>query len=324
MNIKKNHLYAGIIILVLLIGAGAYYYKTHKSGQNPEEKILWMVDTRGLLYYPEARDEVEFIRENYKETDSLIISKVTFTSRRGNVYGLLVLPKKAEGLLPGVVLLPGAGVSKESELHLAEKIAELGAAVLTIDQRGVGEAGSLFPDLKEDLVIFSQGNEPYQHLLVYDALRSFDLLRSAPFVDPERIIIAGESLGGRVAIIATAIDKNVAGTLAISTASLKLNVGNETLSAAYAKSIDADSYIDMIAPRKLVMIHNQYDPAIPVEYAVRTYMKANDPKGFILINDTSCRHGYCDAMYPGLVESLNYLIGVSPSNSTGNSLETAN
>lgn len=327
MKIKKNHLYTGIYISILLIAvliASVYYFKPFIKPfkQEPEslesnhakgdegDRIIWLVDKEGYLVYPLNRGGIKFRRDNYNETEYLTISKIIYQSAKENIYGLLVLPKSAEDLLPGVVLLPGAGVSKESELELAKKIAEMGAAVLTIDQRGVGETGGAFPTLEQDYASFLAAKEPYQHLMVYDALRAYDLLYSAPFVDPERIIIAGESLGGRVAVITAAIDRNIKGVLAISSSGLNFKPKGDASKDAFLESIDSDHYIDLITPRKIVMIHNSYDKMIPVSSAIDSYSKAQEPKQFILINDTNCSHGYCDSMYDGLAESLDYLVAM--------------
>lgn len=315
MKIKKSYIYFGIILVMILVIL-IFYLKsqkqeTEKAGEKNESKGMeWSVDKNGYLYYPLDRGEVKFHRENYAETENLTISRIIYPSKGGNIYGLLVLPKSAADLLPGVILLPGAGVSKESELELAKKISELDAAVLVIDQRGAGETTGKANSIKQDYLEFLQSKEPSQHLMVYDALRAYDLLYSAPFVDPDRIMIAGESLGGRIAIIAAAIDRNIKGVLAISSAGLDFEETNDTKVNSFLNSIDSDHYIGLITPRKLVMIHNLNDNAIPLGSAVDSYEKAQQPKQFVLVNDTTCNHGYCDSMYDGLVESLDYLIDI--------------
>jgi len=318
MKIKKNHFYIGITVIVLVLIIGMYYFKFYVSSKKIEEKpgqgdkVQWMVDKNGYLYYPLKREQIKFHREEINGTDNLSISRIIYPSTRGNIYGLLVLPKKLSAEIPGVVLLPGAGVSKESELPLAEKIAELGIAVLTIDQRGVGETDGQVPSLDEDYSGFLNSQEPYQHLMVYDALRGFDLLYSAPFVDPSHIILVGESLGGRNAIIAAAIDRNIKGVLVISSAGFRgigYKGGNDKMKNAFIDSIDSDHYIGLITPRKLVMIHNLNDRNIPVQSALNSFSLAQEPKRFIYVNDTSCNHGYCDSMYNGLVEGLKFVMG---------------
>lgn len=314
MKIKREYIYGGIAVIVLISAVFYIKYFPIKPKENKikteDDQILWMVDKNGYLYYPLNRGDIKFRRDNYSETENLTISKIIYQSTQGNIYGLLVLPKAVTEQLPGIVLLPGAGVSKESELKLAEKIAELNAAVFVIDQRGTGETDGIFPTLDEDYADFSAGKEPMQHLMVYDALRAYDLLYSAPFVDPGRIMIAGESLGGRIAIIAAALDRNIKGVLVISSAGLDFKPKGDEGKDAFLLSIDSDYYIDLITPRKLVMMHNYYDKNIPLTNAIRTYQKAQQPKKFALVNDTTCNHGYCDSMYDGLVEALDYLVDI--------------
>ena len=314
MKIRKTHFYLGLIVLVAIIGASVYYIADSRDKKviiEPSAQVpQWNVNADGYLSYPLDRGTVKFQRSNLGGNESILVSKVIFQSRGSNIYGLLVTPAYAETLPPGIVLLPGAGVSKESELELAKSIAELGAVVLVIDQRGVGETGGYFPSLDEDFASFMSNAEPHQHLMVYDALRAFDLLDQAPFVDSERIILAGESLGGRIAVIAAAIDRNIHGALIISSAGLDFNEKGDIDKDRFLKSIDSDRYIDLITPRKIVMIHSINDSIIPLSSAANTFSKAEEPKQFYLINDTSCNHGYCDAMWPSLVESLDYLIDI--------------
>ena len=313
MKIKRNYFYSGIIVVAMLLAAAAFYLlPSVKQAEKPTEKQEkeWHVDGGGYLSYPLDRSDVKFRREDYGVEGNLSIHKIIYQSRNSNIYGLLVLPTSVEELLPGIVLLPGAGVSKESELELAKKIAGLGAAVLTIDQRGIGETGGSFPTLDEDYSGFTVGKEPAQHLMVYDALRAYDLMKSAPFTDSGRVIIAGESLGGRVAVIAAAIERDIRGVLVISSAGLGFEPKGDKSKDNFLLSIDSEHYISMITPRKLVMMHNANDSNIPLSSAIRAFSKAEEPKQFVLVNDTTCNHGYCDSMYGGLVEALDYLVGI--------------
>lgn len=310
MKIKKLYLYTGIVLLVILIAAAFYYFYKPKSKETEKKEEVWKVDENGYLSYPIEREPVKFNRQDYGQDGNLTIQKIIYQSRGANVYGFLVMPLTAEELPPGIILLPGAGVSKEAELELAKKIALLDTAVLVIDQRGTGETNGEFPALDEDYESFLQGTEAVQHLMVYDALRAYDLLKSAPFIDSDRITIMGESLGGRIAIIAAAIDRNIEGALAISSSGFDFKGGPDEKKNVFLKSIDPDHYIGLITPRKLVMMHNSNDNIVPLNAALATYNKAQEPKQFVLVNDTTCNHGYCDSMYDGLVDALDYLVEV--------------
>jgi len=309
---KKIHLYTGLIVLIVIIAALLYYRPFFKNEKPIAEnkKPEWMVDGNGYLSYPLNRSKVEFSRTNLENNGSVLVSKIIFKSRNANIYGLLVMPTTADELLPGIVLLPGAGVSKESELALAKNIAQLDAAVLVLDQRGVGETDGNFPTWDEDFASFLNNKEPYQHIMVYDALRAYDLLDSAPFVDSGRVIMAGESLGGRIAVIAAALDRNIDGVLAISSSGFDFKDKGDVQKDRFLKSIDSDHYIGQITPRKIVMIHNLNDTMIPLSSAINTFGKAQEPKIFGIVNDTSCNHGYCEPMWPLITEGLDYLVGI--------------
>ncbi len=312
MRIKKNVLYIGVVFVLIVLAILVYYFKFYDKGQAPDtiDNVNgWSVDENGYISYSN-RSHITFKREGYGVDGNISIHKIIYQSKDGNVYGLLVLPATAAELLPGIILLPGAGVSKESELKLAKKIAMLDAVVLVIDQRGTGETNGYFPNLDEDFASFIEGKEPVQHLMVYDALRAFDLLYSAPFVDQERIMIAGESLGGRIAVIAAALERKIKGALVISSAGFDFKDKGDKNKDKFLKSIDSDHYIGLIAPRKLVMIHNLNDSIIPLSSAVNSFSKAQEPKQFVLVNDTTCNHGYCESMYDGLVNSLDYLVDI--------------
>src|SRR3989344_2844232 len=283
MQIKNNYIYGAVLVAVILISAFLYYSPFAANAplegkENQTDKIEWLVDKDGYLYYPLNRGDIRFNRANYSENDSIWVSKIIFPSKDNNVYGFLALPKSVSAEIPGIVYLPGAGVSKEAKLELAQQIAELGAAVLVIDQRGIGETDGYFPTLDEDYDSFINAKEPVQHLMVYDALRAYDVLYSAPFVDPNKIIIAGESLGGRIAIIAVSIDRNINGALAISSAGFDFKDKGELNRDAFLKSIDSDHYIGLISPRKLVMMHTLSDDIIPIASAVNSFSKAQEPK----------------------------------------------
>lgn len=313
MNIKKTHLYIVIITVALLVLL-VFYIKPFKK-QATEEKLQnatkeWSVDKNGYLAYPLERGDIRFSRSDYGVDGNLTIHKIIYESRNGNVYGILILPDSAEELPPGIILLPGSGVSKESELELAKKIAFLDVAVLVIDQRGTGETTGKINDIKQDYADFLNGVEPSQHLMVYDVLKAYDLLKSAPFVDHGRIAIVGESLGGRIGIITAALDRNIEGVLAISASGFDFEQTNDTKVDRFLKSIDANHYVDLITPRKIVMMHNAQDKIIPLDAALKTFSLAEEPKQMIVVNDTGCNHGYCDSMYDGLVEALDYIIDI--------------
>lgn len=298
LKIKKRHFYFAIAAIILFLAISIASARLNKS--------LISIDNSGFLAI-NAKKPIDYRLFPYEEKEDYTIKKAAYASFGKEIYGFLVLPKQS-GKLPGIVLLPGAGVDKKSELSLAIKLAHEGYAVLTIDQRGIGETGGDAPSLEEDMSAYLNGNYAAQHFMVADALAAINILKKQDAVNPNKIIVMGESLGGRVALMAAAIDKGISGAIAISTAGFHYSGGNDDKSR-FIKSIDPDNYIFGISPRKVFMLHNSYDKNVPFESALITFKKAKEPKEFILVNDTMCNHGFCDSMFHDINLSLASMIG---------------
>jgi uncharacterized protein len=248
----------------------------------------------------EVNDSVEIYSLNYKSKE--------FLNSPALIYGLLFLPKNKKNI-PGIVLLPGGGVSKEGFKTRSIALANSGYAVLVIDQRGIGETGGMYPSYEEDYQIFNSGKEPIQHLSVYDALVASDILREIENINEKNIGIVGESMGGRYAIIATALDKKLKGVIVISSAGFhfKENSDSSQPYTPYLLSIDPDTYITMISPRPMLMLHGDNDSMVKLEDAQYTFNLAKQPKRFFIAKN--CGHGYCTNMSNELEEDLKILFG---------------
>jgi hypothetical protein len=136
--------------------------------------------------------------------------------------------------------------------------------------------------------------------MVYDALSAAAIMRVQPGIDPDRIIYAGESNGGRYAIIACALDAKTRGVLAISTSGYGTDAAiakaglTDKDTIRFYRSIDPETYLSKITPRPIAMIHSSNDPVIPYQLAERTYTLASQPKSFDTVGCT--KHGYCADM----------------------------
>jgi hypothetical protein len=62
----------------------------------------------------------------------------------------------------------------------------------------------------------------------------------------------------------------------------------------FYRSIDPETYLSKILPRKFVMIHSMNDTIIPYENAEQTYAKAFEPKEPYTVTCTT--HGHCKEM----------------------------
>jgi fermentation-respiration switch protein FrsA (DUF1100 family) len=305
MKIKKRHLrIAAIALAVLAIVLIVLYFAWRNGAINPGRGIYSVND--GSLSYSQDRGKPDYSIRLLSQNGTFDIYAVDYQSRSflgepARVYGLLFMPSTKNDV-PGLVLLPGGGVSKENEADRGAAIAGMGYAVLTIDQRGIGQTDGYYPSLQQDYDVFSQGGEPVQHLAVFDALRAFDVMREIKGIDHNNIAIAGESMGGRYALIAAAIEPRLRGFIGISTAGFHFVKDSASPYSDFMSSIDPDNYIGRISPRPVFMFHGTNDTNIPMQDARLTFGMAGEPKEFFVAG--GCGHGYCAAMHDNLKEAL--------------------
>ncbi|KXS43470.1 MAG: dienelactone hydrolase-like enzyme [Methanolobus sp. T82-4] len=269
---------------------------------NPEDDDGWTVSDEGILSYARM-EEIQYSYEELSGNTTDTLKLITFESRGAQIEGILRIPQ-SDTRVPGVVVLPGAGVTKEMQNRVPEALAEMGYASLTIDQRNLG---GINPE--SDLELFKKGEEPVEYLMVYDAMMAADVLQDQTRVE-DNIAMLGLSNGGRFAIIATAIDPDIKGVIAISTGgydtdSIDRNMVADETAYRFYRSIDPDNYLDMIPPRRLVMFHSVNDSIVPYEMAHKTFSKAEEPKAFYgLTGDT---HGYSHAAEGYLEKELDLI-----------------
>jgi dienelactone hydrolase len=297
-------LLAAIIALLL----GWHFFPESTSALNERD---WAVSEDGILEYKVSIPQYNL---SLPEDDgNSTLSTVQFQSRDAQMAALLRIPWPKLGSdgknrsVPGIVLLPGAIVTKEAEQKLARHLADLGYASITLDQRNLGAF-----DAKGDLQMFLKGEEPTEHKMVYDALAAAEILRAQPEIDPKRIIYAGESNGGRFAIIACALDPAAKGVLAISTcgygtdAAIASDGVTDLDLIRFYWSIDPETYLSKIAPRPLIMIHSRNDTIIPYRMAEQTYARGMQPKS---LHTVGCSvHGYCAEMDEAIEEELKSMV----------------
>ena len=289
INLKIVITMIGLLLLLVFV----YFLIPHGSDQ-------WSVNKDGVLSYHENRGKVDIKVLKTESGNGDTLETISFPSKDYVVEGLLRIPSSMKKV-PAVVILPGATVNKEGTQGLAKIFANKGYASLGIEQRNLGGV-----DTRYDYSLFKDDKEPVEHKMVFDALRAVDVLRQDTRVDANKIVTIGESNGGRFAIIAAALDPDIKGVIGISTSgydteSQIINVRDETVIRFY-RSIDPETYLDKIPPRKLVMLHSVNDSIIPIDLAENTFKKAEEPKQFYRI--MTGNHGFSEDMRVPLEKEL--------------------
>jgi hypothetical protein len=292
MNVKLLPLALGI----LLMAAGAIGIMHGSDDSNQ-----WSVSDDGILSYPEIK-EVDYSSQGISEAnDTDIIREVNFESRGSEIAGLIRIPE-SDVNVPGVVILPGAGVSKEQQTAVPQLLSSFGYASITIDQRNLGGI-----DPEGDMALYMNDEEPVEYMMVHDALAAANVLGDQSEVDENSIAMLGLSNGGRFAIIATAIEPEIKGVIGISTSgydtdSIEVDETVDMNAYQFYRSIDPDNYLGMISSRGFVMLHSINDSTVPYELALRTYDKAEEPKALYPINGST--HGYSPLMAEDIENEL--------------------
>lgn len=178
---------------------------------------------------------------------------------------------------PGIVVIHGASSRKENHADFARLASGSGWAALAYDQRGHGEStGVMSP------------------AAVRDAGRMARLLAGIEGADPARICVRGSSLGGFVAIHAAAVDRAIAGVIAVCPAderlllrgirsgSLEMRADEDAL-VPWLEEHDLREAVGLVGRKPLVILHADGDERVPAELSTELYEHAAHPRKLILV-----------------------------------------
>lgn len=278
------------VCFLLLFAAGRIINSKIEQGS--------FIDITGRLVYTD-RGEAEFTNEPLEDKAGYKLEKIMYKSKGTDMHAHLYRPHIDNA--PAVIIAPAAGAAKEGQKGLAEFLAGNGYAVLAIDQRGIGETQYTPRDAQTEFDEYmQQKKETTEQLMVYDVLRAFDVMSQTEGIDKSNIILEGESMGGRFAMIATAIEPRIKGIVVISSSGYGIVTGPMK---EYIDTVNPDNYVHLISPRKLLMFHSATDTVVPPEMAKATYELAKEPKELIGM-PPECIHGYCDQIRDQLLKTL--------------------
>lgn len=150
--------------------------------------------------------DVRFERE--EDLGDVVRRKLTYASEPGDrVPAYLLMPKKLHGRAPAVLCPhqtnprgkeePAGVEGGNPDMAIALELARRGYVALAPDYPGFGEYR---------INAYAMGYASATMKGIWNHLRAVDLLCSLPEVDPERLCVAGHSLGGHNAIFAALYD----------------------------------------------------------------------------------------------------------------------
>jgi fermentation-respiration switch protein FrsA (DUF1100 family) len=225
-----------------------------------------------VLFFPEK----ELIRT--PDRIGLAYRDVDFASADGTPLHGWFLP--ARGSPQGtVVFYHGNAENISSHIASVFWLPARGFSVFLFDYRGFGRSGGK-PDL-------GGANA--------DGVAALETARTLGGVDPDRLVVFGQSIGGAIAIhaVATAGSAGVRAVVVESSFASYRRITREKLgdffltwpfqwplSFLMTDRYSAERFIGRIAPVPVLVIHGDADPVVPIRHGLALYRAAGEPKRF--------------------------------------------
>ena len=232
--------------------------------------LLVFASCNGFFYYPDTR--------LFRERASLgpDVEDVTFASGDGTRLHAWFLHARGERL-GTIVFFHGNAHNLTRHAGSVDWLPARGFDVFLFDYRGYGESAGT----------------PSRGGIHLDCLAALDHVRHRPDVDPDRLLVFGQSLGGAVAIAALGDGgaDGVCGVAVDSTFASYVGMGNAVLGGtfltwpfAWLLLSDAHSPIDVVdrlAPVPLLVVASPLDSHVPISQGRELFDAAREPKQFV-------------------------------------------
>lgn len=221
-----------------------------------------------LFYYPDniLYDSPKRLGLKYEE--------ITFNSSDGTKLSGWFIPargfKKSKGT---VIHFHGNAQNMSAHWQFVEWLPDSGYNLFVFDYRGYGK---------------SEG-KPNPKGVFEDSNSAVNYVRSRKDIDPAKLIVFGQSLGGANAI-AVVGSGNKSGVVAVAIEATFYSysaIANDKFSFSGSLLYDTyspDRYIAEISPIPFLLIHGTADAVIPYHHSTQLMAKAKEPKKLITVN----------------------------------------
>ncbi|MGE0758421.1 MAG: acetylxylan esterase [Pirellulaceae bacterium] len=201
--------------------------------------------------------------------DDIVIEKWVIRSEPGSKIPLVLYrPATATGRLPGIVLTYGHGGSKSTWEHqyAGQLYAKMGIACLAMDPLGEEERhadGRMGTRAHDDAGADAQAAAAGRLImgkLCFDAMRGLDFLEQRQDVDPQRLGVAGYSLGGATGTWVTMLDTRVRCALVVGWAfddiTLRTKLCTRVPNVRLRERATWSDFVSLAAPRCALLVMN--------------------------------------------------------------------
>jgi uncharacterized protein len=200
-----------------------------------------------------------------------------FPSTDGTPLTGLFLFARKQPVLGTVVHFHGNGGNFTAHFRYTDWLVDEGFHVFVFDYRGYGNSGG----------------HPSPEGVVQDGIAALRYVRGRPDVDPSRVFVLGQSLGGAVAVVSTvrsgervaalALDSPMSSYRSVAREKLKANLFTRLVLrpltfVLVSDAASARKEIAKLAPTPLLILHGDADPIVPYREGVALFDSAREPK----------------------------------------------